>query len=329
MFNDKWQEWLTEVNDTNFEAKALELFRYQATNNPVYARYIELLHIDPNNIKSIYQIPYLPIELFKGHTIQTGTQTAKLHFESSGTTGMTNSVHHVPRPEIYEWSYLKGFKVGYGNIEDYCVLALLPSYLERENSSLVYMVKGLIECSGHPKSGFYLHNLKELSETLKSLAGTDQKVLLIGVTFALLDLVEQHPQNLQQIQVMETGGMKGRRKEMIREELHEVLKSAFGLDKIYSEYGMTELLSQAYTDGTEWFYPPEWMRVVLRDPYDPFDVSDKISSGAINVIDLANIDSCAFIATGDLGKMEPDSKRFQVLGRMDNTALRGCNLMVV
>lgn len=329
MFDGKWQEWLNEVNEANFEAKALELFRYQAANNPVYTRYIDLLKIDPLTVENIYQIPYLPIELFKGHTILTRKQSTGLHFESSGTTGMTNSVHLVPRPQIYEWSYLKGFMVGYGDIEDYCVLALLPSYLERENSSLVYMVKGLIERSGHPKSGFYLHNLKELSETLQSLAGTGQKVLLIGVTFALLDLAEQYPQALQQIQVMETGGMKGRRKEMIREELHDVLKSAFGLDKIYSEYGMTELLSQAYTDGTEWFYPPEWMRVVLRDPYDPFDVSDKINSGAINVIDLANIDSCAFIATGDLGKMEQGQHRFQVLGRMDNTALRGCNLMVL
>lgn len=329
MYNGKWQEWLNEVNEANFEAKALELFRYQAANNPVYARYIDLLHIDPFSINSIDQIPYLPIELFKGHRIQTGDQEASLLFESSGTTGMTNSEHWVPRPEIYEWSYLKGFKVGYGDIEDYCVLALLPSYLERENSSLVYMVKGLIDRSAHPKSGFYLHNLQELSDTLQNLAGTGQKVLLIGVTFALLDLAEQHPQALQQIQVMETGGMKGRRKEMIREELHDTLKAAFKLDKIYSEYGMTELLSQAYTDGSEWFYPPSWMRVLLRDPYDPFDVSGEITSGAINVIDLANIDSCAFIATSDLGKKEPAQHHFQVLGRMDNAALRGCNLMVL
>lgn len=327
MQTSNWTEILQQRAEDSFEQLALDVFRYQAEHNAVYREFVQTLGRDPANIDSLLDIPFLPIEFFKTHRVVTGSAEPVLHFESSGTTGQTPSRHFVSRPKIYEWSYLQGFERAFGKPEEYCILALLPSYLEREHSSLVCMAKGLIDKSTHPDSGFYLHDLDKLADTLQRLAGSDQKVLLIGVSFALLDLAEQYPIPLRQIQVMETGGMKGRRKEMIREELHEVLKEAFDKTRIYSEYGMTELLSQAYTNGHEWFTAPPWMQVLVRDPYDALDVRFS-GSGALNVIDLANIDSCSFIATGDLGKVSSDDQRFQVLGRMDSTEIRGCNLMV-
>ena len=327
MQTTNWTNTLAQLTEEQFSETALRVFRYQAAQNAVYHEFVTTLGIDPTNVDTLQDIPFLPIEFFKTHRVLCGNPETSLHFESSGTTGQQTSKHWVPRPDIYTWSYLEGFRQAFGEVEDYCILALLPAYLEREHSSLVNMARGLIERSHHPASGFYLHNLGELAEKLVELAGTEQKVLLLGVSFALLNLAEQYPIPLRQVQIMETGGMKGRRHEMIREELHAILKEAFDKTRIYSEYGMTELLSQAYTRGAEWFYPPGWMRVLVRDPYDPMDVRYS-GPGAINVIDLANIDSCSFIATSDLGKLHTDGNRFQVLGRMDNSDIRGCNLMV-
>lgn len=324
---EKWPAILGNINDKTFTDAALWAFRYQAANNPIYGQFIKTLGIDAAGVEQLTDIPFLPIELFKTHQVKTGIFDTNLIFESSGTTGTQTSRHFVARPQVYEYSFVEGFRKAFGQPEEYTILALLPSYLERNNSSLVYMVNRLINLSKSTDSGFYLDNLAELAQKLQKLSLTDTPVLLIGVSFALLDLAEQFPMPLDQIQVMETGGMKGRRKEMIRAELHEVLKTAFDVPHIYSEYGMTELLSQAYTDGSEWFAPPPWMKVLLRDPYDPLQLTES-GTGAINVIDLANIDSCCFIATDDLGEFQPDGNKFQVKGRMDSSDIRGCNLLV-
>ncbi|MFW6222832.1 MAG: acyl transferase [Bacteroidota bacterium] len=271
----------------------------------------------------------MPISLFKSHKVIVGEEDeAELVFTSSGTTGSNTSRHFVKKKTVYEESFINAFEWFYGNIEDYCILALLPSYFEQKGSSLIYMVSELIQRSGHESSGFYLDYTSRLREVLIRLDRQEKKVLLIGVSFALLDLVEQFHFSLSNTIIMETGGMKGRRKELVREELHDRLKKGFGVDNIHSEYGMTELLSQAYAKKDGRFYPPPWMKVLIRDINDPFTLLDAGSTGGINVIDMANIHSCPFIETMDLGRVFDDGS-FEVLGRFDNSDIRGCNLMVV
>lgn len=329
-----------------FKQLALAVFRYQASENEVYSNYLKALKINPEAIHELEEIPFLPIEFFKTHKIITGSEIKNqgsgfsdlssqisILFTSSGTTGMIRSKHHVSDVSLYEKSYRKGFEHFYGNIEEYCILALLPSYLEREGSSLVYMADDLIKKSKKPQSGFYLHNYDELIAVLKQLEQKKQKVILLGVTYALLDLSELNsPERelrcvLKNAIIMETGGMKGKRKEMIREELHAVLSKGFGIEMIHSEYGMTELLSQAYSKGNGIFNCPPWMKVMIRDTNDPFTFLPHGKTGGINVIDLANINSCSFIATQDLGRSFSDES-FEVLGRFDNSDIRGCNMLV-
>jgi phenylacetate-coenzyme A ligase PaaK-like adenylate-forming protein len=294
----------------------------------VYQEFCDLLKTNPQKVKSLHQIPFLPIQFFKSHNVVSNNNPVQTTFTSSGTTGTITSRHLVTDVSLYEESYRKGFSQFYGNIEDYVVLALLPSYLEREGSSLIYMVEDLINRTNNPESGFYLHNHEELIEKLIQLDNAGQNVILIGVTYALLDLIEKHPFQFQNVIIMETGGMKGKRKEMIREELHEQLCNGFGVSAIHSEYGMTELLSQAYSLGNGIFECPSWMQIHIRDTEDALSYINDGKTGGINVIDLANINSCSFIATQDLGKKYPNNS-FEVLGRFDNSDIRGCNLMVV
>lgn len=315
-------------NQKQFEKIALKVFRYQHENNLVYREFCDLLKVVPQKVKTLVQIPFLPIQFFKTHAVVSNTNPIQNTFTSSGTTGMITSKHLVTDASIYEESYRKGFSQFYGNIEDYVVLALLPSYLEREGSSLIYMVKDLIELSNHSESGFYLHNHDELIKKLTELDNSGQNVILIGVTFALLDLIEKHQFQLINTIIMETGGMKGKRKEMIREELHQQLCEGFGVSAIHSEYGMTELLSQAYSLGEGVFECPSWIQILIRDTEDALTYIPQGKTGGINVIDLANINSCSFIATQDLGKKNPNNS-FEVLGRFDNSDIRGCNLMVM
>ena len=310
-----------------FHKMAMKIFRYQYEHNEVYQKYCALVKRTPANVKHITEIPFLPIEFFKSKEVLTSNDPIQTTFTSSGTTGQITSKHHVTDLSFYEQSFRNAFSHFYGNIEDYVVLALLPSYLEREGSSLIYMVNDLIEGSNHPDSGFYLHNYEELVQKLKALDADGQNVLLIGVTYALLDLVENYELNLNNTIIMETGGMKGKRKEMIREELHALLTQGFGVEKIHSEYGMTELLSQAYSLGDGVFECPPWMDVLIRETDDPFTLVPTGKTGGINVIDLANFNSCSFIATQDLGK-KYENFTFEVLGRFDNSDIRGCNLMV-
>lgn len=311
-----------------FDKLALKVFRYQHEHNAVYRAFCDYLNTDVQQVKTIAKIPFLPIQFFKTHEVICGEPVVEQIFTSSGTTGMSTSRHLVSDISMYEQSYRLGFSAFYGNIQDYVVLALLPSYLEREGSSLIYMVDDLIKRSEHPESGFYLHNTDELAQKLKKLDASGQNVLLIGVTYALLDLVEQHSFALQNTIIMETGGMKGRRREMIREELHQVLCQGFGVPSIHSEYGMTELLSQAYSLSEGIFECPPWMHVLVRDTEDPLQYIDSGKTGGLNVIDLANLNSCAFIATQDLGK-QYENGSFEVLGRFDHSDIRGCNLMVM
>lgn len=311
----------------DFENLTLKIFQHQAEYNSVYKKYISLLNLNPAEVTKVEDIPFLPIQFFKSHKILSSKEKIVQTFLSSGTTGMQQSKHHVTDLSLYEESYLKGFAHFYGNIEDYVVLALLPSYLEREGSSLIYMVEDLIKKSNNPESGFYLHNLDELIVTLNKLEEKGKKILLIGVSFALLDLIEKHQFSLKNTIVMETGGMKGKRKEMIREELHEVLKKGFGTSEIHSEYGMTELLSQAYSKGHGVFDTPSWMKILIRDTEDALNILPNGKTGGINVIDLANVNSCSFIATQDLGKIH-ENGTFEILGRFDNSDIRGCNLLI-
>lgn len=315
------------VSDSNFDDLAVELYHWQYRHNPVYRQWVNLITSSPGNIKTHAQIPALPISFFKTHQVLVSDQLPACVFESSKTTGMVSSKHYVPNPEGYEKSSVKGFEQQYGKLEDWCVLALLPAYLERENSSLVYMANHFIEKSGHPSSGFYLYDFTELHKKLLELEAAGQKTLLLGVTFALLDFTEKYPIKLSHTVIMETGGMKGRGKELTREELHQLLCSRTGLSSIHAEYGMTELLSQAYSAGEGRFYCPPWMKVMLRREDDPFEIV-KEGTGLIQVIDLMNMYSCAFIATQDIGKCYPDGS-FEVIGRMDYSDLRGCSLMVV
>ncbi len=314
-------------SEEEFRQIALEVFQFQAVNNPVYAKYISLLNVDIPRVDKIDKIPFLPIEFFKSHQVISSNQEIQAIFTSSGTTGNLTSRHYVSDLDIYQDSFTKGFEAFYGAVKDYCILALLPSYLEREGSSLIYMMEKLIKDSKHPKSGFYLNNHEELIANLKELKSQNQKILLLGVSFALLELAENHQLDLSHVIVMETGGMKGRRKEMTREELHTILTSRLGVKKIHSEYGMTELLSQGYSKGDSLFETPSWMKVLIRDAYDPFSYEKTERSGGVNIIDLANLNSCAFIETQDLGKIHPNGK-FEILGRFDNSDIRGCNLLL-
>ena len=315
-------------NQKQFEKIALKVFRFQYKNNLVYREFCDFLKTDVQKVKSLWQIPFLPIQFFKSHKVVSNENTIQEIFTSSGTSGMTTSKHFVTDVSLYEESYRRGFSLFYGNIEDYVVLALLPSYLEREGSSLIYMVEDLIQMTNNSESGFYLHNHEELIEKITHLDKAGQNVILIGITYALLDLIEKQSFQLQNAIIMETGGMKGKRKEMIREELHEQLCQGFGVTAIHSEYGMTELLSQAYSLGNGVFECPTWMQILVRDTEDALTYVSDGKTGGINVIDLANINSCSFIATQDLGKKNPNNS-FEVLGRFDNSDIRGCNLMVI
>ncbi|WP_291867972.1 acyl transferase [Maribacter sp.] len=311
-----------------FNALTLQIFEHQFKTNSVYKEFCQHLGKNPLNIKNTDEIPFIPIDFFKSKTILSNAKTADIIFTSSGTTGSVTSKHYVSDINLYEESYINAFRHFYGKEEDYCVLALLPSYLERQGSSLIYMVNDLINRSSHPESGFFLKDTDTLIATLKKLEAAKTKTLLIGVSFALLDLVDETELNLKNTIVMETGGMKGRRKEMIREELHDTLKKGFGVSKIHSEYGMTELLSQAYSKGNGIFHCPPWMKVLTRDTEDPLTLQEYGKTGGINVIDLANINSCSFIATQDLGKIYEDDS-FEILGRFDHSDIRGCNLLVL
>ena len=331
---DQWNHKVFGVNKDHFEALALEIFRFQSQNCPVYADYLQALKVNPAVVSSLAQIPFLPVRFFKSLAVQTTVFEPEAIFESSGTTGSINSRHLVKDLSLYEESFIKGFELFYGPVKEWCIIGLLPSYLERKkdqpaanDSSLVYMVDKLIQLSEHPQSGFYLNEFDKLYLLLNELEKKQQKTLLIGVTFALLDFAEKYSLPLKFTTIMETGGMKGRRKEIIRPEVHAKLKQSFSLDHIHSEYGMTELLSQSYSKGEGIFNTPPWMKIMVRDEEDPLLVKEQ-GTGVLNVIDLANIYSCSFIATDDAGKIYADGS-FEVLGRVDGSDLRGCSLMVV
>lgn len=313
--------------EEDFLNVALETFRFQAKNNIIYKEFIRLLNIAVSDVKRLEQIPFLPIQFFKTHKIISTNASVKEIFYSSGTTGMQLSKHFVTDINLYKTSYTKGFSSFYGAISNYTILALLPNYLERKGSSLVFMIDDLIKKTGKQESGFYLNNIDELAQKLRYLDQKGEKILLIGVSFALLDLIEKHQFQLKNTIVMETGGMKGRRKEIIRQELHQLLKKGFGVRQIHSEYGMTELLSQAYSLGNGTFKTPKWMKIIIRDTEDALSILPENKTGGINLIDLANRNSCSFLATQDLGK-KLENNTFEILGRFDNSDIRGCNLMV-
>ena len=316
------------TNQPDFNKRTLEVFRFQADNNQVYKDFIKYLGIDPDTVSRVSEIPFLPAGFFKNHIILSGIDPGTLVFESSGTTGKMTSRHYVRDVSIYETSFLRTFNMFYGDPEDYVIAALLPSYTERENSSLIYMVNTLIERSSSAYSGFCRENIDEFLANIVKAGVENRKIILLGVCFALLDLAEKYSPDLSGVIVMETGGMKGRRREMTREELHSVLKKRLNTENIHSEYGMTELLSQAYSKGGGIFSCPPWMKILIREPQDPFSViTESGKTGGINIIDLANIYSCSFIATDDLGRLHKDGS-FEVLGRFDSSDIRGCNLLL-
>lgn len=350
-------EWATQraalrqriqtVSANSFEPLALDIFRYQAALNPVYRLFLDALRVQPEQVQQLRAIPFLPISFFKHHRIISANQLSDeaveraVCFASSGTTGVTTSRHYLFDTELYHTASQRIFEERYGPLSNYHILALLPSYLERNNSSLVYMVQEFIAQTGSAESGFYLHDTAALSRKIEQLLATSSRsILLIGVTFALLDWVETIPDlsfigHSKRVVVMETGGMKGRRREMLREEVHEILTNKLSVDAIHSEYGMTELLSQGYSTGEGLFRPGATMRILLRDVNDPLTIfapSEGLTgsrlTGGINVIDLANLDSCSFIETQDLGQNGPEPDTFRVIGRFDNSDIRGCNLMV-
>ena len=312
----------------DFKQVAFSVFRHQFENNKVYRSFCDLLYIHPSDVHALEDIPFLPIEFFKSKKIISSLEEVQEVFTSSGTTGSITSKHYVTDIELYKESYLQGFAHFYGNIEDYTVVALLPNYLERKGSSLVYMVADLIQRSKNNKSGFYLNNIEELAQKLIKNDKKGQKTLLIGVSFALMDLIEKYQFELKNTIIMETGGMKGRRKELVRDELHAFLQQGFGVATIHSEYGMTELLSQGYSRGNGIFQTPPWMKILTRDTEDALTIQKIGKTGGINIIDLANYNSCAFIATQDLGKVHQNGT-FEIIGRFDNSDIRGCNLMVL
>jgi len=321
------ESWLSQVNDENFEDYALMIFHYQYKNNALYQDFVNAIHRNPYEINRITDIPFLPILFFKTYRITTKKFEPQLIFESSGTTETMNSKHFVKDAHLYKESFLQNFQEFYGDPQSYIFLCLLPSYLERNNSSLVYMANDLIQKSEHEESGFYLNEWESLAEKIKSCIAAKKKVILLGVTFALLDFAEAFPMDLSSIIVMETGGMKGRRAEWSRKQVHDFLKEKWHLPEVHSEYGMTELLSQAYSKGNGIFKSPKIMKVLARSESDPFEIKTS-GNGCLNVIDLANVHSCSFIATDDLVRIYPNLD-FEVLGRLDHSALRGCSLMVL
>jgi len=340
IFNIKTEE--------EFQQKCLETFHYQYKNIEVYRKFVDFLNIDPNAILQIGKIPFLPIEMFKNHTLLDQNKTADLYFQSSGTTQMNLSKHWIANENLYQESIEKSFEQFIGKPEDYIFLGLLPSYLEKQNSSLIYMVDFLMKKSDKPENGYFLYNHAELFQLLQKLSKENKKVILFGVAFALLDFLDFAETNhhiiesSDQLIIIETGGMKGRKEEMTKDELLKIFHQGFGTDKIYSEYSMTELLSQAYSLGQNIYESPNWMRILIRNTEDPFSYLEAGRNGAINIIDLANLHSCGFIATQDLGRIMPDSelqhgaqndneilsKPFQVLGRIDHSDIRGCSLLV-
>jgi hypothetical protein len=346
VLNKQWNDKIFNVAEPGFEELTLEIFRFQYHHNMLYKAYADMLGADPRKIAHPDEIPFLPIHFFKTHAVKTTEFEPQAVFESSGTTQTGNSHHLLKQVELYRQSFIKGFEFFYGPVQDWCIIGLLPSYLERKNSSLVFMVDELIKQSHHPQSGFFLNEFKNLYRVLNELEEKKQKTLLAGVTFALLDFAEKYSLSLHHTTIIETGGMKGRREEMIREELHEILQRKFGVDVIHSEYGMTELLSQAYSKGNGIFHCPPWMKMLIRNEEDPLQVWSQGSiagsqdrdtnsqhlfparTGVINIIDLANIYSCSFIATDDAGKLHADGS-FEVLGRVDNSDIRGCSLLMV
>lgn len=316
-------------NLKNFDELTLQAFAYQFDNNKLYNQYCKYNKIeDKQSILNITQIPFLPIQFFKSKKIICGTANEEIIFTSSSTSGQGESKHFVTDISIYKKSFFNAFEIFYGPIKDYCFLALLPSYLERNGSSLIMMCDELIKASKHPLSNFYLHNHAELLEVLNELKSKKQPTILLGATFGLLDFAEKFQINFPELIVMETGGMKGRKKEMIRSEIQEILKNGFGVYKIHSEYGMTELLSQAYSKGNGLFNCPPWMKVKISNNTDPFSFVNENKSGVINIIDLANINSCCFIQTQDIGKQN-NKGQFEVLGRLDFSDVRGCSLLTV
>ena len=325
---------LFSVHPSGFESLALSVFHKQYRESSVYRKYCDLLKINPEAVDSISMIPFLPIQFFKTQVINTGSFMPELVFESSGTTGSVNSKHYVKDSELYKQSFLRSFTKNYGNVAEKCIIGLLPSYLERQHSSLVYMVNELILQSEQPTSGFYLYDTEKLYQTLLLNEHQAVPTILIGVTYALLDFAEKYPMQLKHTIVMETGGMKGRRKELTRDEVHSLLTQQLGLAEVHSEYGMTELLSQAYSHGNGIFKCAPWMQVLLRAEDDPFEIreakkiNDGVIRGAVNIIDLANIHSCSFIATDDVGKLYADGS-FEISGRLENSDVRGCGLMLI
>jgi phenylacetate-coenzyme A ligase PaaK-like adenylate-forming protein len=318
---------LYSVNEKNFDDIALQLFHFQAENNPVYKEFLNCLRCDPLKVMSVTDIPFLPISFFKGHLIKTGAWVPETTFASSGTTGQRTSSHAVRNLNFYQEHAVRCFEFFFGDIKNYHFLALLPSYLERRDSSLIAMMDFFIKKSRSPYSGFYLNNIAELLEDIAKLRGDGKKTVLWGVTFALLDLAERYYPDLGHCIVFETGGMKGRREEITRAELHAILSKAFQVKEVFSEYGMTELFSQAYSRGKNLFFCPPWMKIIARDITDPMQKGLLNETGGINVIDFANFDTLSFIETEDLGKVNSDGT-FEILGRLDNSEIRGCNLMV-
>jgi len=320
-------EKICRVDSNSFEELSLQLFQYQAKNNELYGKFIKLLHINVKDISNAQQIPFLPISFFKSKVIKTGNWKEECIFNSSGTTGMVRSSHYILSTDFYLKNCVKGFSKFYDSPKKYAILALLPSYLERDGSSLILMVEHFIRQSEHKESGFFLNNMDDLAARLKICMENDIPVLLLGVSFALLDFAEKYPMPLHNTVIMETGGMKGRRKEILRKELHTILKNAFKTDSIHSEYGMTELMSQAYSKGDGLFSCTDTMKILIRDSSDPLSILPAGRNGAVNIIDLANVDSCAFIASEDIGMLYENGD-FEILGRFDSSDIRGCNLLV-
>lgn len=318
---------LYSVNEQNFDDIALQLFQFQAENNTIYKKYIFNLGINPLSVLSMADIPYLPISFFKNHILKTGAWVPEANFTSSGATGQQTSIHPVRNLDFYLGHTVRCFEHFFGNIDNYHFLALLPSYLERSHSSLVAMMDFFIKKSHSAFSSFYLHDTSRLLQDLENLRGDSKKTVLWGVTFALLDIAERYHPDLSHCLVFETGGMKGRRDEITRYELHSNLAEAFNVEYIYSEYGMTELLSQAYSKGKNAFFCPPWMKILAREITDPMQKGLLNEAGGINVIDFANLNSIAFIETEDIGKVYADGS-FEIMGRLDNSDIRGCNLMV-
>lgn len=310
-----------------FEKFSIQIFNQQFEKNTIYREFCRLTGKNPSNIKSSFEIPFLPIQFFKTHKIISSNQPIQKTFHSSGTTKDNLSKHHITDLKLYEDCFLKIFMDFYGHPSKYNIIALLPTYLENKNSSLIYMVNKLIEKSENKHSGFCLDNYKELKEKLLYLEGEGKKTILFGVSYALLNLIDFHKFKLKKTTIIETGGMKGNRKELIKSELHEILKNGFGVKNINSEYGMTELMSQAYSIHNEKFKSPPWMKIYIRESEDPMNIKTDNKSGGINIIDLANYNSCSFIATDDLGKLDKDGN-FEILGRLDNSDQRGCNLLI-